>query len=589
MISGGRPGAAAAPRFVAARGRAPSIVSGSIVHGGGLVLGAAVFVLLALVGYPLLWLLLGALGLPNEIGLDHFVRVYTRAQNFAPLTNTMVLALGTGLLSVVLGVPLAWAAARSNMPLRRSVHALVALSYVTPPYLTALAYIILLGPDAGHFNRALRWLLGLETGPFNVFSMGGIIFVIGIHVFAFTYFLTYTALQSVDAALEESAQVLGAGRWTVTRRITLPLVAPAITGGALLAAIDSMALFGPQAFLGLPAQIVFLPTRIYGLLGSYPPRWGDASALSLILVLLTVAGLVIQRGYLERRSFVTVTGRGVRARRMRLGPWRWPLLAFCLLVVFFSAVAPVAVLVAAAFSKSWIAPLTPDNMTLAHFRSAVLEDQIAVRGIVNSFKLATGAALITVVLGLAIAYVDLRTRLRGRRLLDYLAIVPLGLPGTVMAVGILLAFIRPPLVLYGTIWILLVAYVARFVPLAVRSASATLRQSDPALEEAARITGATWFQAIRLVLLPIARPGLIVAFLLVFIPALSELSATILLYTSGTETIAVAIFRLNDLGQLEVVAALAVFMLAVILAVSLTLNWLAGRYGSRVATDVPVP
>ncbi len=564
-------------------------MSGSIVHGGGLVLGAAVVVLLALVGYPLLWLLLGALGLPNEIGLDHFVRVYTRAQNFEPLTNTLVLALGTGLLSVVLGVPLAWAAARSDMPLRRSVHALVALSYVTPPYLTALAYIILLGPDAGHFNRALRWLLGLETGPFNVFSMGGIIFVIGIHVFAFTYFLTYTALQSVDAALEESAQVLGAGRWTITRRITLPLVAPAITGGALLAAIDSMALFGPQAFLGLPAQIVFLPTRIYGLLGSYPPRWGDASALSLILVLLTVAGLVIQRGYLERRSFVTVTGRGVRTRRMRLGPWRWPLLAFCLLVVFFSAVAPVAVLVAAAFSKSWIAPLTPDNMTLAHFRSAVLEDQIAVRGIVNSFKLATGAALITVVLGLAIAYVDLRTRLRGRRLLDYLAIVPLGLPGTVMAVGILLAFIRRPLVLYGTIWILLVAYVARFIPLAVRSANATLRQSDPALEEAARITGATWFQTIRLVLLPIARPGLMVAFLLVFIPALSELSATILLYTAGTETIAVAIFRLNDLGQLEVVAALAVFMLAVILAVSLTLNWLAGRYDARVATDVPVP
>ena len=383
--------------------------------------------------------------------------------------------------------------------------------------------------------------------------------------------------------------MLGAGRWTVTRRITLPLVAPAITGGALLSAVDSMALFGPQAFLGLPAQIVFLPTRIYGLLGSYPPRWGDASALSLILVLLTVAGLVVQRGYLERRSFVTVSGRGVRTQRMQLGPVKWLLLAFCLVVVFFSAVAPVAVLTAAAFSKSWIAPPSPDNFTLAHFQAALLDDQVAVRGIVNSFKLATGAALITVLLGLAIAYIDLRTRMRGRRLLDYLAILPLGLPGTVMAVGILLAFIRPPLVLYGTIWILLVAYVARFVPLAVRSANATLRQIDPSLEEAARITGASWLQTIRLVLLPIARPGLIVAFLLVFIPALGELSATILLYTGGTETIAVAIFRLNDLGQLEVVAALAVFMLAVILAVSLTLNWLAGRYGAQVAADMPVP
>jgi iron(III) transport system permease protein len=588
VASGASDGAATSGgRSVAAGG--PFVVSRPFVHGGGLVLGAAVVVLLVLVGYPLLWLLLGALGLPNEVGLDHFVRVYTRSQNFEPLKNTLILALGTGLLSVVLGVPLAWAAARSNVPLRHVIHALVALSYVTPPYLTALAYIILLGPDAGHFNRLLRWGLGLEAGPFNVFSMGGIIFVIGIHVFAFTYFLTFTALQSVDAALEESAQVLGCGRWTVTRRITLPLVAPAITGGALLAAVDSMALFGPQAFLGLPAQIVFLPTRIYGLLGSYPPRWGDAAALSLLLVLLTVVGLVIQRGYLERRSFVTVSGRGVRTQRMQLGPLKWPLLAFCLLVVFFSAVAPVAVLAAAAFSKSWIEPLLPGNFTLAHFRAALLDDQMAVRGIVNSFTLATGAALITVLLGLAIAYIDLRTRIRGRRLLDYLAILPLGLPGTVMAVGILLAFIRPPLVLYGTIWILLVAYVARFVPLAVRSANGTLRQIDPSLEEAARITGAGWLQSIRLVLLPIARPGLIVAFLLVFIPALSELSATILLYTGGTETIAVAIFRLNDLGQLEVVAALAVFMLAVILAVSLTLNWLAGRYGSAVAPDVPVP
>jgi iron(III) transport system permease protein len=588
VASGASDGAATSGgRSVAAGG--PSVVSRPFVHGGGLVLGTAVVVLLVLVGYPLLWLLLGALGLPNEVGLDHFVRVYTRSQNFEPLKNTLILAVGTGLLSVVLGVPLAWAAARSNVPLRHVIHALVALSYVTPPYLTALAYIILLGPDAGYFNRLLRWSLGLEAGPFNVFSMGGIIFVIGIHVFAFTYFLTYTALQSVDAALEESAQVLGCGRWTVTRRITLPLVAPAITGGALLAAVDSMALFGPQAFLGLPAQIVFLPTRIYGLLGSYPPRWGDAAALSLLLVLLTVVGLVLQRGYLERRSFVTVSGRGVRTQRMQLGPWKWPLLAFCLLVVFFSAVAPVAVLAAAAFSKSWIEPLLPGNFTLAHFRAALLDDQMAVRGIVNSFMLATGAALITVLLGLAIAYIDLRTRIRGRRLLDYLAILPLGLPGTVMAVGILLAFIRPPLVLYGTIWILLVAYVARFVPLAVRSANGTLRQIDPSLEEAARITGAAWLQSIRLVLLPIARPGLIVAFLLVFIPALSELSATILLYTGGTETIAVAIFRLNDLGQLEVVAALAVFMLAVILAVSLTLNWLAGRYGSAVAADVPVP
>lgn len=547
-------------------------------------LGLAVALLLFLVGYPLLWLFLGALGVPQSFGLEHVQRAFTRPQNYAALINTLQLALGTGIMSIFIGVPLAWATARTNMPLRQVVHALVALSYIMPPYLTALAYIFLLGPDAGHFNRLLQGAFGFESGPLNIFSMSGVIFVIGIHVFAFTYFLTHSALKSVDASLEESAQMLGARRWQTALRINLPLVAPAVTGGALLAAIDSLALFGPQAIIGTPAQITFLPTRIYATIGSYPPRWAEASALSLLLVVLTVAGLAVQRGYLERRSYVTVGGRGVRTQIIDLGAWRWPLLAFCLMVVFFSAVAPIGVLTLNAFSKSWTDPLSLSNLTLTHFNAALFQDQVAVRGILNSLKLATAAATIAVVIGAAVAYLDLRTNVRGRRILDYLAILPLGLPGTVMAVGILLAFIRLPIPIYGTLWILLAAYVARFIPLATRSANATFRQIDPSLEEAGRITGASWLHAIRRILMPLSRPGLLVAFLLVFIPAFGELSATILLYTGGTETIAIAIYRLNDLGQLEVVSALAVFTIVVVLTLAALVNWLSGSSWTSVET-----
>jgi iron(III) transport system permease protein len=540
-----------------------------------LLFGLAIGLLLVIVAYPLLWLLMSAFGIPAEFGLGHLMRVYTRSQNFVPLVNTLILAVGAGALSVVLGAPLAWAAARSDAPFRRLIHALVAVAYIVPPYLTAIAYIILLGPDAGYFNRALQALTGVARGPIDIFSMGGVIFVIGIHVFAFTYFMTYTALKSVDASYEEAASLLGASRWAVFLKVNLGQVAPAITGGALLSAVDSMALFGPQAFLGLPAQITFLPTRIYGVIGSYPPRWSEASALSLTLVVLTACGLLLQRGYLDRRSYATVGGRGVRVETIRLGRWKWPLAGFCLCVVFLSSIAPVAVLAIAAFSRSWVDGLSIANLTLANFNEALINNQIAVRGILNSFRLAAGASACAVVVGAAVAYVDLRTRARGRRLLDYLAILPLGLPGTVMAVGVLLAFIRPPFAIYGTIWILLVAYVARFVPLATRSANSTLRQIDASLEEAARIAGASQFATLWRILLPLARPGLAVAFLLVFIPALSELSATILLYSGGTETIAVALFRLNDLGQFEVVAALAVFAIAVTLLVSLPLNWLS--------------
>jgi iron(III) transport system permease protein len=546
-------------------------------EGSTVVFGFAIALLLLIVGYPLLWLLISAFGIPGEFQVGYLARVYGRSQNFAPLVNTLILALGAAIISIVAGVPLAWATARSDIPFRRTVQALAAVAYITPPYLTAIAYIILLGPDAGYFNRALRVLVGGTNGPLNIFSMGGVIFVIGMHVFPFTYFMTHNALRSVDSSYDEAARLLGARRWGVLARVHLPLVAPAITGGALLSAIDSMALFGPQAFLGLPAQITFLPTRIYGVIGSYPPRWAEASALSLTLVLLTACGLVLQRGYLDRRSHITVGGRGLRPEATVLGVWKWALLAFCCFVAFLSAIAPVGVLVAAAFSRSWVNGFGGANFTLANFSEALFNNQIAVRGILNSFRLAAAAGVAAVILGGAVASVDLRTQVRGRRLLDYLAILPLGLPGTVMAVAVLLAFIRPPFAIYGTIWIILVAYVARFVPLATRSANATLRQIDPSLEEAARIAGASRLGALRHILLPLARPGLVVGFLLVFIPALSELSATILLYSGGTETIAVAIFRLNDLGQIEVVAALAVFTIAVTLLVSLPLNWLSNR------------
>jgi iron(III) transport system permease protein len=242
-----------------------------------------------------------------------------------------------------------------------------------------------------------------------------------------------------------------------------------------------------------------------------------------------------------------------------------------------SAIAPLGVLVIASFSKVWTNPFSADNWTLANYVAALYDNQIAVRGVVNSFKLAIAAASVALLVGLAVAYLDLRTSLSGRRLLDYLAVLPLGLPGTVLAVAMIQAFIRPPLRLYGTVWILLAAYVARSIPLAVRSANAALRQVDSSLEEAARIGGAGWLTSMRRILLPILGPNLLLAWLLVFIPVLGELSATVLLYTSGTETIAVAIFRINELGQLEVVAALSVVLIGIILVATVFVQWLAGR------------
>jgi iron(III) transport system permease protein len=542
-----------------------------------IVLGLTAAATLILVGYPLLWLLLGSLGIPRTLSLAAFASIVTNAAYSQALLNTVVLALATGLGSVLFGVPLAWATARTDLPGKGLLRVAAAMAYMLPPYLTAIAYIILAGPNSGQLNRFVTALTGAERGPFNIFTLAGVAFVISLHVFPITYFLTHAALLSVDSGLEQSAQILGASRLRTLRRITLPLVAPAITAGFLLAGVNSMALFGPQAFLGNPGRVDFLPTRVYALLQRFPPNFAEASALSFALVSLTVLGLYAQRAFLERKSYVTVAGKAGRSEPVRLGAWTVPVLLLCWGVALFAVILPLGILAMAAFSKNWLEPFLPGNWTLGNFSYALFEEQVSRRGLVNSLGLAAGAATLSILLGLVIAYFDLRTQVRGRRLLDYLAILPLGLPGIVLSVGLLQGWIRIPLPVYATIWILLIAYTARFIPLAVRSANTSLRQVDPSLEEAARVVGAGWVQALRRVTAPLIRPGLLVGWILVFVPAMAELSATVLLYTQGTETLSIAVFRLHELGRLEVVAAIAVVQIAITLTALAVAVRIAGR------------
>jgi len=338
-----------------------------------------------------------------------------------------------------------------------------------------------------------------------------------------------------------------------------------------------LALFGPQAFLGLPGRLFFLPTRIFSLFSRYPPDTAGASALAFALIVLTALGLGLQRWYLAHRSYVTLGGKASRPAPLALGRWRWVGLAYALLVIGFAVFIPLFVLVSTAFSKNWVAGLSPSNLTLENFRYALFEEQVTRRAVGNSLKLAVAAATAATLIGALVAYLNRRTTARGRQFLDYLSILPLGLPGIVLAVGIIQAWIRPPLVLYGTIWILLVCYVARFMPVAVRSADVSLAQVDPALEDAARITGASWLQTFRTITARLIRPGLLVAWLLVFIPSMGELSATVLLYSSGNETLSVALYRLQELGRLEVVSAIAVFTVSLTLLALVVAQRIAGK------------
>ena len=538
------------------------------------VMGAAILCLIVLVVLPLLSLLFGSVRGEHGLSLEHFGEVLTGRLYVNALKNSLILGAWTGLFSLIIGVVLAFAVSRTDVPGKKLLQLTASLSYLSPPFLTAIAFVYLFSPNAGLVNVFMRDVMGLPWLTFNVFSMAGLVLVTVLHTFPYVYLLASSALQSVDASYEEAAQILGASRFRTALSITAPLVAPAILSGTLLAFVNAIALFGSQAIIGLPGRIVTLPTRIYALF-DYPPEYALASALSLVFVLITVAALYLQRAFLARRSFVTLGGKGARPQLMQLGSWRWLLFGFAVLVFVVSIVAPYATLIAVSVSKSWGLDFWK-GLTLAHYKFILFDYNVTQRAILNSLFLATVAACFAVLLGAVIGWIDLRTLLPGRKLLDYASLIPLGLPGIVVAVALIQFWLKMPLALYGTLAILLLAYVGRYIPLSVRAANASLRQVDPSLEESAKILGASWATTMREITLPLIRPGLFAGWLLVFVPVIQELSASILLFSSSSITLAVAVFNLYETGYVEPVAALAMVNMAIIGSAILIANKLGG-------------
>jgi iron(III) transport system permease protein len=539
------------------------------------VMAAAVLALVVLVVLPLLFLLVGSVKGEGGLSLEHFAEALSGRLYVQALANSLILGAWTGLFSILIGVPMAWAVSRTNVPAPGLFRITATLAYLSPPFLTAIAYVNLFSPNAGVINVFLRDVVGAPWLTFNIFSMSGLVLVTALHTFPFVFLLASTALLSVDASYEEAAQILGAGKLRTALRVTLPLIAPAILAGTLLAFVNAIALFGSQAILGLPGRIVTLPTRIYALF-DYPPQYGLASALSLLFILITVTALYLQHRFLAGRSYVTLAGKGARSQLVDLGPLRWLLFGFCVLVLLAAIVLPYGALIAVSLSKSWGLSFW-QNLTLANYRFVLFEYNVTQRAILNSLLLATLAATIAVLLGAVIGWIDVRTRAPGRRLLDYAALVPLGLPGIVMAVALLQFWLTLPIALYGTLAILLLAYVGRYIPLGVRAANTSLRQVDPSLEESARVLGASWGRTLREITLPLIRPGLFAGWLLVFVPVIQELSASILLFSSNSITLAVAVYNLYETGYTEPVAALAMVNMVIIGTALLAASWLASK------------
>ncbi len=524
--------------------------------------------LLLLIGLPLFWLGLKSLLLTDTMtfSLQNYGEVLTSPRLLRAIGNSLLLATGVGVISVLIGVPLAWAVTRTTLPGRGLLKVLTLVAFATPHFLGGIAWILLAAPNSGWLNRLYVSLTGATQGPLNVYSLWGAIFVVGIYSYPYVFLLTSSALELVSSEVEDAATTLGASTWQTTKQITLPLVLPAILSGFLLSFLEAIALFGSPTLLLIPAKVPIITTEIW-LLFQFPPNVELASAYSIALIVITVILLAVQRRLLANKGYTTLTGKGGSKRLIELGSGQWPFMLFGLVVVSLSLFLPFYMLVRTSLSKAWGQPFAFSNLTWQWYEEVLFKLPTTNLAILNTLLYAAAAAGLAMIIGLAIAYVVNHQLLRGWRILAFLPLIPQAIPGIVIAVGIFAAYSRPPLPLYGSGLIMVVAYTTRFLPVAFSNAVNIFKSINPEMELAARNLGATQLSTIQQITIPLVERGLIGGVLLVFILSVRELSCAILLTSSNTQVIATVLFDLVNEGSFERVAALGVIMLMIVFSI----------------------
>lgn len=523
--------------------------------------------------YPLLQVFYRSFIVDGTFSLDNYRKVFSSPRNYMTVWNSIYVALAATAIATVIGTVAAFIVQRTDIPWKFTFRFLFILPFAVPPLFAAMGWVQLLGP-VGLISKLYNNIFGTFFVPWNIYSAGGIIFVLAVTIYPYVFITVAGALQRMDASLEEAARTAGVGTMRIMKDITLPLVRPAILGGALLAFVAAIDNFGIPAVLGMRARFYVLATRIYEALTI--PDLPLATAMSILLVALAVIAMAALRR-LEGGSgrYTTVSGKSVRPHVIRLGrakPWVTLGLAVVLFVVVLM---PLFALVVTAVMPYWGADLTWENVTTRNFVSA-LSTEGAKRGIRNSLMLAPLTATILIAVTTLISYLNVKARYPGAGMLDAIGTIPYALPGSVIGVSMILAWTNPPIgpAWYGTIWILLAAYIMRYMAYGLRSTRATLHQIHDSLEEAALTSGASRLRTLKDITLPLLKPGMVTGWILIFMPALRELTVSALIWTSGSETIGVWIFLLQDSGFPERAAALAVVVLPVILLMYLFTQWL---------------
>ena len=535
---------------------------------------AIIAVLLFLVVSPFIYLVATSFTVEGGSGftLDNYSAAYGRERYVQALINSLELGTGAALLAGVFAIPLAWGVSRTNMPGRGFVRMMVLATFITPPYTGAVAWILLAGPNAGWLNRIFMWITGTDAGPFNIYSFPGLVTIIALYSFPYIFIFTTAALELVSSEMEDAANILGAGTWKTLRRVTLPLALPAILGGLIICFLEAIALFASPAMIAIPARFNVVTTQLFQFFGN-PVRVEVAAAYAMPLLGVTVFLVLVQRLIVRRKGFVALTGKGGERRPIALGPWRWALFGYAMLVGAMSVFLPYLFLLQAAFSKAWGRGFSFDNLSLQNFHFILFEHATAALSVWHSFLYGGAAATLGAIVTLGVAYIVTRRLVPFAEILGFLCVAPFVIPGVVLAIGFYAAYAPPPLALYGTSLIMILAFTTRFLPIGYVNASSALRSLNPEMEEAVRVLGGSQLTALRRVVVPLLKRSLLGAWLLMFIPATRELSTAIFLYGPNTKVVSVMIFDMSEEGNFEYLSALAL----ILQALTLPLLWIGQR------------
>ena len=559
------------------RGSELSRMEGSRLGTGQLLLIVSTVILIITVVLPVAMIVYNVFFYKWSFDWKLFASMLTDPDNLAAMWNTIKISFFVTTLGTIVGLFFAWLIGRSDIPLKGLMKSLFVIPYMFPPFIGAMAWGLLLAPRSGYINKMFMAITGGRTPLFNINTLAGIVFVELCYYFPFVFIQVSGALERMDPTLEESARIAGANQMTVIRKITMPLVVPAIAAGAMLILISSLSHFGVVAILGFSNGIYTLPTKIYELIyrasGSFEGIRRGAS-LSILLVTVVLLALALQRRVLRAGRYDIIRGKSMRPMLIKLRGWRIPLLIVCFVFLAITVLLPLFTIFGVGFLKAYGVPMTLANMTLNNFKYVLFESKMARDSVRNSFLLSSASAVITMLVGTMIAYVIVKVRPRGKGILEVLGVLPYSIPGIVLAVGVILTWSGAFYVnLYNTVWIILVAYIARYMAFSMKSASASLEQVHSSLEEASRTCGASHLESLLDVTLPLIRPGMIAGFFLIFLPAMRELTTSLLLYGPFTRTMGVAIYSINEEGYTVQACALAGVAIIIIVLGELLLRF----------------